>query len=88
MRRVRISGVFLLCFLWNLLVNPEWLLPAAVLLALHFLKGWALKWCLAAVLLWPAAVLLKMWIFGKLIAAGKYEDPPKENKNPYSVEKR
>ena len=88
MRRIRTDGIFLLCFLWNLLMNAEWLLPAGVLFALHFVLGLDLKWSLLALLLWPAAVLVKMWILGKLIAAGKTEDPPKENKNPYSVGKR
>ncbi|MBQ6266214.1 MAG: hypothetical protein IJK64_00410 [Clostridia bacterium] len=88
MKRIRLDGMFFACLALNLLMNAEWLLPAAVLLVLHFLIGLALKWALLALLLWPAVVLLKMWILGKLIAAGKTEDPPKENKNPYSVGKK
>ena len=39
MRRARRSGGFFLCLLLNLFLNPEGMIPAAILLVLHFWLG-------------------------------------------------
>ena len=85
MRRTTRSRSFLLCFLVNLLLNLEWSIPAWILLGLHFWLDISLWWFLGGLAFWMASVLLGMWLIGWAIGAGSQQDPPKENKNPYSV---
>lgn len=85
MKRIRKSGNFWLCFLINLLLNFELTIPAWFLLGMHFLLGWSIWWFWLALVLWPAVILIRMELFSWLVALGNQPDPPKENKNPYSV---
>ena len=86
-RRAKHRGSFLLCLLINLLLNPEWSIPAWVLLGLHFWLGISIWWFAGGLGLWILVVLAGMWLMGWAIDSGKQKDPPKENKNPYSVKK-
>ncbi len=85
MRRTGRSGSFLLCLLLNLLLNLEWSIPAFILLALHFWLGISIWWFVGGLAFWILSVLSGMWFMGWAIDCGKEKDPPKENKNPYSV---
>lgn len=69
----------------SLVFNLEWTVPAWILLALHFIKGWSLWWFFGAMGLWILFVLIRLLVFSSLANAGDYKDPPKENKNPYSA---
>lgn len=86
-RRAKHRGSFLLCLLINLLLNLEWSIPAWVLLGLHFWLGISIWWLAGGLGLWILVILAQMWLMGWAVDCGKQKDPPKENKNPYSVKK-
>ena len=85
MKRFRKDGNFWLCFILNLLMNLELTIPALILLGLHFWQNIHIKWFWIALAFWPLVVLLRMIILRLLISGGNCSEPPKENKNPYSV---
>lgn len=85
MRRAKLSGSFILCLLFNMLMNLEGLIPAAVLLILHFLFDWSIWWSVLAAALWIVLIILWMLFIGWSGRCGSTPDTPKENKNPYSV---
>lgn len=85
MRRAKRSGSFILCLLFNMLMNLEGLIPAAVLLILHFLFDWSIWWSVLAAALWIVMIILWMLFIGWSGRCGSTPDTPKENKNPYSV---
>lgn len=85
MRRTKRSGSFILCLLFNMLMNVEGLIPAAVLLVLHFLFDWSVWWSVLAAALWIVWLILWMLFIGWSGRCGSTPDLPKENKNPYSV---
>ena len=85
MRRTTRSGSFALCLLLNMLLNLKGLIPAAVLLALHFIFKWSVWWAVLAAGLWIVWLILRMLFVGFAAKCGNTPDPPKENKNPYSV---
>ncbi len=85
MRRTRRGGSFLLCLVINMLLNLEWGIPALIALVLHLWQGLSIWWFVGAMLLWIGRLLLGMWFMGWAAACSREKDPPKENKNPYSV---
>lgn len=85
MRRTKRNDGFLLCLLFNMLLNLEGLIPAAVLLALHFFLDWSVWWAVLAVGLWLGWLILWMLLMGWAGRCSNTPDPPKENKNPYSA---
>ena len=87
MRRTKRTGNFFLCLLINILLNLEGSIPAWILLILHFCIGISILWFWLALALWIIYLLVWMKIIGW---AGRCStpDPPKENKNPYSVGKK
>lgn len=87
MRRTKRSGSFLFCLLLNLILNWEWSIPTWILLALHYWLDISVWWTAAGLALWLLRVLLGMWLVGWAARVGNFQDPPKENKNPYSVKK-
>lgn len=84
MRRTKRSGSFMLCLLINMLLNPEGLIPAALLIVMHFLMGWSVWWAVLAIGLWILGLILWMSIIGWASKCGSTQSPHKENKNPYS----
>ena len=84
MRRWKRKGNFLLCLMFNLLLNLEWSIPAWILLALHFWLDISIWWFMGGLVLWVLRVLLGMWFIRWAADCGSEKDPPKENKNPYS----
>ncbi len=88
MRRTRRSGSFFVCLLINLLLNLEWVIPALVLLLLHGWLGISIWWFAGSMCLWILSVLAGMWLMGWATDCGNLKDPPKENKNPYSVKNK
>lgn len=85
MRRTERSGGFMLCLLFNMLLNLEGLIPAAVLLALHFILGLSAWWAALAAALWLLWLVVWMLILGWAGRCSNTPDMPKENKNPYSA---
>lgn len=87
MKLLRKTGDFLLSLLIHLILDPWELIPAGILLALHFLLDWWIGWFWIALGLWVLRILLLRIIFGWANRCGNAPDRPKENKNPYSVKK-
>ena len=54
-------------------------------LALHFVLDFSAIWFVVALALWVLALAVWMWIMGWATRCGSIPDPPKENRNPYSV---
>ena len=69
----------------NLLLNLEGAIPALILLGLHFWLDWPLWPVWVALGLWVLGIVVWMRIVGWAADCGNTPDPPKENKNPYSV---
>ena len=85
MRRTKRNGSFWLCLLFNMALNLEWTIPAWILLGLHFWLGWSIWWFWLALALWIIDILFWMGVMGWAADCSNTPDPPKENKNPYSV---
>lgn len=85
MRQTRKRGGFWLCLLLNMVLNLEWTIPAWVLLAMHFWLGWSIWWFVLALALWVLDILFWMKVMGWAADCSNTPDPPRENKNPYSV---
>lgn len=85
MRKNKRSGNFLISLLLNILLNFEGVIPAAVLLVLHFWLGISIWWSAAALALWLLGIILWMLFMGLANKCGNMPDKPKENKNPYSA---
>lgn len=77
------GGNFFLAFILNFVFNLEWVIPAVLLLILHFTVGLPIFWFWLALGLWIGGILIITLVLGW---AGKCSEPasPKENKNPYS----
>lgn len=85
MRRTKRGGSVWLCLLVNMALNLEWTIPAWILLVLHFWLGWSIWWFVLALALWFINILFWMKVMGWAADCSNTPDPPKENKNPYSV---
>ena len=84
MRRTSRSGSFFACLVFNMLLNLEGLIPAAVLLVLHYALGWPLWLTFAAVGLWVLYLIPSKAVLGWAGRRGSTPHAPKENKNPHS----
>ena len=87
MRRTSRGGSFIFSLLMNMLLNPEGFIVAGILIALYFIFGLSLWWAGAVFVLWIARLVIGMLFMGWAIGCGTRSDPPKVNKNPYSVKK-
>lgn len=85
MRKAKRSSSFILFLLLNMLLNWEGLIPAVLLLALHFWLDISFLWSVFAVIIWLAWIMLWSIIIGWAGQCSSSSDIPKENKNPYSV---
>lgn len=85
MRVVKRIFDFFLCLLVNMLIDWDGLIPAAVLLVLHYLFELSVWWAVAATVLWIVRIVIRMHFIGWARKCGDTPDIPKENKNPYSV---
>lgn len=85
MRKAKRAHGFWLCFLFNIFLNFEGVLPAVILLILHFLLEISLWWSVLAAALWVIGILLYMSVIDWANQCGNTPDKPKENKNPYSA---
>lgn len=88
MGKIKQRGSGWLCLVLNLLLNLEWSIPAWILLGLHFWLGLSLWWFIGALVLWILGILAGMWFVGWASGCGSRQDPPKENKNPYSAKNK
>ena len=70
-----------------MLLNLESVIPAVILLILHFWLGWSVWWAVLAFGLWIIYLVIWMDIVGWARKCGNTPDPWKENKNPYSYGK-
>lgn len=77
-------GLFL-SLLINLVLNLTWLLPAAILLVLHFWIKLSYWWAVGAVGIWLFGILFWTLFLFFSARAGSERDKPKINKNPYSA---
>jgi len=77
-------GRFLLHYLICLVFHWEGLIPAVILLVLHFWPGIPLFWFFIALGLWLLFVLIRMLFFRFAIRSSADPTPFRENKNPYS----
>lgn len=84
MRRTKRSGNFIFIFLLNMMLNLEGLIPAAILIALHFFLHISIWWGIGAFCLWILYLLIWMWILSWTSKSSNTPDKPKLNKNPYS----
>lgn len=85
---MRRFGRFLLSLCINAVFCLSWTVPAWLLLALHFWKGWSLAWFFGALGLWLLAVFLKTLVFSGLARGASAPEPRTVNQNPYSAKTR
>ncbi len=88
MRKTRRNGGFFVCLFFNLLLNLEGIVPAILLLVLHFVLDWSVWWAVLAFVLWVLGIVFWMKFMGWASDCGNTPDPPKPNKNPYSETNR
>ena len=88
MKKPQISGGFWLSLLLSMLFNLEWTIPAWILLAMHYWRGWPIKWFWIALAAWVVIIWARMSLLSTLSRWSNEKDPVKENKNPYSVGNR
>ena len=84
MRRTNRCGNFFMVLLINMMLNLEGLIPAAILIALHFFFDISIWWGVGAVVAWVLYLLIWMLILKWVGTSSSTPDKPKENKNPYS----
>ncbi|MBQ8538167.1 MAG: hypothetical protein IJ433_00785 [Ruminococcus sp.] len=84
MRKTKRSGSFLFCLVINMMLNLDGLIPAAILIALHFIFDISIWWGVGAIGLWILYLMVWMLIFGWASKASNEPAKPRENKNPYS----
>ena len=81
---MRRFGGFLCSLCIHAVFYLSWTVPAWLLLALHFWKGWSLAWFFGALGLWLLAVLLKTLVLSLLARGASAPEPRTANRNPYS----
>ncbi len=81
-------GHFLFNLFINLILSARHSIPAWILLALHLWCGISVWWFIGGLIYWILRVLIAMWLVDWAADCSAEKDPPKENKNPYSVKKR
>ena len=87
MRNSKRSGSFFPCLFINILMNIAGLLPAVILLVLHFWLKISVWWSVGAFIAWILYLIMWMVFIGWAGKCGSARDLPKENKNPYSAGK-
>lgn len=85
MRQTKRSEHFLVCLLFNMLLNWEGIIPAVVLFILHRCLGWSVWWAVLALVVWIASLIVWMLVIGWATKCSNTPDRPTENKNPYSA---
>lgn len=85
MRKTERSGGFFLCLLLNIFLNPEGLIIAAVLFALHLWVDIPLWISLLVLGIWLVIIIAQMLFIGWASRCGSEHTPPRQNKNPYSA---
>lgn len=68
-----------------MLMNIAGLIPAAILLVLHFLFDIPVFWAIGAAALWLSVLIFRMLFLGWATKCGNEPTPYRANKNPYSV---
>ena len=76
-------GRFLLSYLLSLVFHWEGLIPAVLLLVLHFWPGIPLYWFFIALGLWMLFVLIRI-LFFRFAIHSSVPTPHQPNRNPYS----
>lgn len=83
MRKARNHG-FVVSLLVNMAFRAEWLVPALILLVLHFVLGIAWWWCLIPIGCWIIHALIVTLLLSFANWAGNAPEPQTKNINPYS----
>ena len=77
------AGRFLLSYLISLVFHWEGLIPAVLLLVLHFWPGIPLYWFFISLGLWMLFVLIRI-LFFRFAIRSSVPTPHQPNRNPYS----
>lgn len=83
--KIRIDGGFFICLAINMLLNLEGLIPAAILLGLHFLLGWSVLWSIGAAVLWIIGLIIFMLFMGWACSGSNVPDQSNIRLKPYIV---
>lgn len=78
MRKTKRSGGFFLCLLLNMFSNLEGLIPAVILLVLHFWLGWSVWWAGVAAAVWVLWLVIWMKLIGWAGDCSSTPDPKKQ----------
>ena len=84
MKKSKKDGSFILVLVLNLILNLEWIIPAVILLVLHFLFDWPIWLFWAALGLWVGIIVIEMLVLRWAAGCGNAPEPEKKNLNPYS----
>lgn len=84
MRRTKRNGSFLISLLINMFLNIEGVIPAVVLLVLHYYFDISVWWSVFALALWILYLIIWMLILGYVSRCSNTPDRKTVNKNPYS----
>ena len=84
MRRTKRSGGFFISLLINMFLNIEGVIPAVVLLVLHYYFDISVWWSVLALALWILYLIIWMLILGYVSRCSNTPDRKTVNKNPYS----
>ena len=85
MRRIISSNSFVISLLLNIFLNIDGVIPAVILLILHFVFDWSILWFWAALVVWFLWILISMIILSFVSGVVDGNTVERENKNPYSV---
>ena len=82
-QKIRTDGSFFICLAINMLLNLEGLIPAAILLGLHFLLDWSLLWSIGAAVLWVIGLIIFMLFMGWACSGSDVPDQSNIKLKPY-----
>lgn len=85
MRTTKRNSGFLVCFLINAILNIDGLIPAGILLVLHFVFDISILWSILAAIVWLGVLIVKMLLLRWVNSCSNTPEKEKVNKNPYSV---
>ncbi len=80
----KILGFFTNLF-FNLVLNIEGIIPALILLALHYFFDFSLLWFWIALGVWVLGIVIRMLFLGFAMKCSNMPDKHLDNVNPYSA---
>lgn len=89
MRRTNRAGNFLITFIFNLLLNSEWVIAIIIASIMHYKFDFSKWWLIGAWCCWLVPVLISTILLKVLSRASSgLQEVEQENKNPYSAKNR